>query len=104
MNGSAAYGAVRHAIFSRSSLRSSVTRRSELARCSAIRDCAPRCDSRMTRSCSITLKCCLMPLTLDEFVTRVELLAANILPKATTNPLLFMNGSDHLEDKEGLPT
>jgi mannosylglycerate hydrolase len=44
-----------------------------------------------------------MPLTLDEFVTRVELLAANILPKATTNTLLFMNGSDHLEAQEGLP-
>src|SRR5438876_8204328 len=44
-----------------------------------------------------------MPLTPDEFVTRVELLTANILPKATTNTLLFMNGSDHLEVQEGLP-
>src|SRR5947209_2756624 len=44
-----------------------------------------------------------MPLTLDEFVARVELLTANILPKATTNMLLFMNGSDHLEAQEGLP-
>jgi alpha-mannosidase len=44
-----------------------------------------------------------MPLTPDEFVTRVELLTANLLPKATTNTLLFMNGSDHLEAQEGLP-
>jgi alpha-mannosidase len=44
-----------------------------------------------------------MPLNPDEFVMRVELLVANILPKATTNTLLFMNGSDHLEPQEGLP-
>jgi len=44
-----------------------------------------------------------LPLNLDEFITRVELLTANILPKATTNTLLFMNGSDHLEPQQGLP-
>jgi mannosylglycerate hydrolase len=44
-----------------------------------------------------------LPLNVDEFVTRVELLAANILPKATTNTLLFMNGSDHLQAQRGLP-
>jgi mannosylglycerate hydrolase len=45
----------------------------------------------------------LMPLSPNEFATRVELLTAQILPKATTNTLLFMNGSDHLEPQEGLP-
>ncbi len=44
-----------------------------------------------------------MPLQVDEFVTRTELLVANILPKATTDTLLFMNGSDHLEPQVGLP-
>lgn len=44
-----------------------------------------------------------MPLAPEEFVTRVELLTANILPKALTNTLLFMNGSDHLEIQDGLP-
>jgi alpha-mannosidase len=44
-----------------------------------------------------------MPLDPKEFVTRVELLTANLLPKANTNILLFMNGSDHLEIQEGLP-
>jgi len=44
-----------------------------------------------------------MPLDLEEFVSRVELLTANLLPKANTNTLLFMNGSDHLEIQEGLP-
>ncbi|GAC1405005.1 MAG: hypothetical protein NVSMB49_24010 [Ktedonobacteraceae bacterium] len=44
-----------------------------------------------------------MPLNPEEFVTRVELLVANILPKANTQTLLFMNGSDHLEIQEGLP-
>ena len=44
-----------------------------------------------------------MPLNVDEFVQRTELLVANILPQATTNTLLFMNGSDHLEAQEGLP-
>ncbi len=44
-----------------------------------------------------------MPLNPEEFVTRVELLTANILSKATTNTLLFMNGSDHLEPQDGLP-
>src|SRR5712692_6030368 len=46
----------------------------------------------------------LMPLSPNEFATRVELLTSNILPKATTNTLLFMNGSDHLEPQEGLPS
>jgi mannosylglycerate hydrolase len=45
----------------------------------------------------------MMPLAPDEFVARVEFLSAQILPKATTNTLLFMNGSDHLEPQEGLP-
>jgi mannosylglycerate hydrolase len=44
-----------------------------------------------------------LPLNTEEFVARVELLASNILPKATTNTLLFMNGSDHLEPQNGLP-
>ncbi len=44
-----------------------------------------------------------MPLSPEEFVTRVELLIANILPKANTHTLLFMNGSDHLEVQAGLP-
>ena len=33
-----------------------------------------------------------MPLNTQEFVARVELLTASLLPKATTNTLLFMNG------------
>jgi len=45
-----------------------------------------------------------MPLSLEEFVTRVSLLIANLLPKANTPTLLFMNGSDHLEVQDGLPT
>src|SRR5947207_4550130 len=45
----------------------------------------------------------LMPLAPEEFATRVELLTAQLLPKATTNTLLFMNGSDHLEPQDGLP-
>src|SRR6266480_847141 len=44
-----------------------------------------------------------MPLVPEEFAARVELLAAPLLPMATTNTLLFMNGSDHLEPQEGLP-
>src|SRR5947209_14388200 len=44
-----------------------------------------------------------MPLNTEDFVTRVELLASALLPKATTNTLLFMNGSDHLEPQNGLP-
>lgn len=44
-----------------------------------------------------------MPLNPREFVMRTELLASNILPRATTNTLLFMNGSDHLEAQAGLP-
>lgn len=45
----------------------------------------------------------IMPLNPEEFVTRVEILTAPLLPKATTNTLLFMNGSDHLEPQDGLP-
>ena len=45
-----------------------------------------------------------MPLSPEEFVTRVALLTANLLPKANTSTLLFMNGSDHLEVQDGLPT
>src|SRR5579859_1450352 len=45
----------------------------------------------------------LMPLNPEEFVTRVEILTAPLLAKATTNTLLFMNGSDHLEPQDGLP-
>src|SRR5438876_11936855 len=44
-----------------------------------------------------------MPLVPEEFVTRVELLIAPLLPRATSNTLLFMNGSDHLEPQAGLP-
>jgi alpha-mannosidase len=44
-----------------------------------------------------------MPLSPGEFATRTEALAAQILPKATSNTLLFMNGSDHLEPQNGLP-
>ena len=44
-----------------------------------------------------------MPLDPEEFAARVELLAAPLLPMATTDTLLFMNGSDHLEPQEGLP-
>jgi len=44
-----------------------------------------------------------LPLQPAEFVTRIELLTSNILPKATTDMLLFMNGSDHLEPQDGLP-
>ncbi len=44
-----------------------------------------------------------MPLNVDEFITRVELLAAPLLSKATTDTLLFMNGSDHLMPQNGLP-
>jgi mannosylglycerate hydrolase len=44
-----------------------------------------------------------MPLVPAEFAARTEMLAAQILPKATTNTLLFMNGSDHLEPQDGLP-
>ncbi len=45
----------------------------------------------------------MMPLAADEFATRVELLATQLLSKATTDTLLFMNGSDHLEPQAGLP-
>jgi mannosylglycerate hydrolase len=45
----------------------------------------------------------MMPLNPREFAARVELLIANILPKATSDTLLFMNGSDHLEPQDGLP-
>ena len=44
-----------------------------------------------------------MPLDPEEFAARVELLVAPLLPMATTDTLLFMNGSDHLEPQEGLP-
>ena len=44
-----------------------------------------------------------MPLKPDKFVTHVELLITPLLEKATTNTLLFMNGSDHLEPQDGLP-
>lgn len=44
-----------------------------------------------------------MPLNAEEFVTRVELLASTILPRATTDTLLLMNGSDHLEPQDSLP-
>ena len=45
----------------------------------------------------------MMPLNPREFAARIELLAANLLPKATGDTLLFMNGSDHLEPQDGLP-
>src|SRR5438067_188073 len=44
-----------------------------------------------------------LPLTTQEFVTHVELLTAPLLPKATSNTLLFMNGNDHVEPQDGLP-
>ena len=44
-----------------------------------------------------------MPLKPDEFVTHVELLIPPLLEKSTTDTLLFMNGSDHLEPQDGLP-
>src|SRR5713226_6912484 len=44
-----------------------------------------------------------LPLKPDEFITHVELLTVPLLEKATTNTLLFMNGSDHLEPQDGLP-
>jgi mannosylglycerate hydrolase len=44
-----------------------------------------------------------IPLPPKEFAARAELLAAQILPQATTNTLLFMNGSDHREPQDGLP-
>lgn len=44
-----------------------------------------------------------LPLHIDEFMQRVELLVANIFPYATTNALLFMNGFDHDEAQKGLP-
>src|SRR6266576_310803 len=44
-----------------------------------------------------------MPLVPEEFAARVELLTAPLLLMATTNTLLFMNGSDHLEPQDGLP-
>src|SRR6266699_1100903 len=45
----------------------------------------------------------IMPLVLEEFVTRVELLTASLLGKGTTSTLLFMNGSDHQDPQDGLP-
>ncbi|MBV9689539.1 MAG: hypothetical protein JO202_07490 [Ktedonobacteraceae bacterium] len=45
-----------------------------------------------------------LPLNPGELVTLIELLTANILPKATTDTLLFMNGTDHQEPQENLPT
>jgi mannosylglycerate hydrolase len=45
----------------------------------------------------------MMPLNPREFVARLEMLTAGILSKATSDTLLFMNGSDHLEPQEGLP-
>ncbi|MBV8694808.1 MAG: hypothetical protein JO183_04885 [Ktedonobacteraceae bacterium] len=45
-----------------------------------------------------------LPLNKEELVTLIELLTANILPKATTDTLLFMNGTDHQEPQENLPT
>ncbi|HYX48730.1 MAG TPA: hypothetical protein VE843_03255, partial [Ktedonobacteraceae bacterium] len=44
-----------------------------------------------------------MPFNPEEFAARVELLVAPLLPMATTNTVLFMNGSDHLEPQDGLP-
>jgi mannosylglycerate hydrolase len=44
----------------------------------------------------------MLPLQTDDFIARVQLLATAIFPKATTDTLLFMNGSDHLEPQAGL--
>jgi mannosylglycerate hydrolase len=43
-----------------------------------------------------------LPLQVDDFIARVQLLATTLLPKANTDTLLFMNGSDHLEPQTGL--
>ncbi len=45
----------------------------------------------------------LMPLAPDEFLTRLELAVSHLLDRATTDTLLLMNGSDHLEPQNGLP-
>ena len=45
----------------------------------------------------------MMPHAAEEFAKRVEFLSAQILPKVTTNTLLFMNGSDHQEPQDRLP-
>jgi len=44
-----------------------------------------------------------MPLNAEEFVIRTKFMIPPLLPRATTNTLLFMNGSDHLEPQDGLP-
>lgn len=45
----------------------------------------------------------LLPLAPNELATRITLLVANLLSRATTDTLLLMNGSDHLEPQDGLP-
>jgi alpha-mannosidase len=44
-----------------------------------------------------------LPLETDLLLARVELIARSLRRRATTNTLLLMNGSDHLEPQEGLP-
>ncbi|MBX5455260.1 MAG: hypothetical protein IRZ31_00035 [Thermogemmatispora sp.] len=47
----------------------------------------------------------LMPLTPDAFITRLEMVVSQLLDRTptTTDTLLLMNGSDHLEPQQGLP-
>jgi len=44
-----------------------------------------------------------LPLDVDAFLQRLEIMKASLLPRATTNTLLLMNGSDHLPPQAGLP-
>jgi mannosylglycerate hydrolase len=44
-----------------------------------------------------------LPLDVDAFLRRLEMMKAALLPRATTNTLLLMNGSDHLPPQAGLP-
>ncbi|MBF6589822.1 MAG: hypothetical protein IVW57_04730 [Ktedonobacterales bacterium] len=45
----------------------------------------------------------LLPLDGEQMVARVGLIASALKPRATTNVLLLMNGSDHLAPQAGLP-
>jgi alpha-mannosidase len=46
---------------------------------------------------------CRLPLDVDAFLQRLEIMKAALLPRATTNTLLLMNGADHLPPQAGLP-
>ncbi len=45
-----------------------------------------------------------LPLKVKEFLLRLKVMEDALLPKSSTGILLLMNGSDHLEPQEGLPT